>query len=367
MPAPALITILDEDHVMGLVRMALAGPEAADADQVKAFFAPEPFNPADLFLLGEGLRPADGVHLAPPFPDVTDAARQSSILLFRRFVVDAALIRGCDRLRLIQRLGERSDMIDRQAAAAREIWVSCLPRLSIAHTAEHAILLALAWAKQLLPADAVLRAGRFDPERNRPVDATAYNWIGLSNVSGLQGRAFGIVGLGEVGVLVARLARAFGMRVLYTSPRPRTAAQDAALGVECRSFEALLAESDFVSLHASNLPANAGLMGEAAFRQMQRDGFFINTSRGRLVDEDALYAALSQGTIAGAGLDVHRTEPRAPGDRFCKLPNVILTPHLAGGSRRTVLAEVASMLENCRSVLAGQAPRHAVLTGGGSA
>ena len=91
---------------------------------------------------------------------------------------------------------------------------------------------------------------------------------------------------------------------------------------------------------------------------MRRDAFVVNTSRGALVDEDALYDALHEGRIAGAGLDVHETEPREKTDRFCALPNVILTPHLAGGSRRGVLAEIDAIYDNFRSVLAGEPPKH---------
>jgi phosphoglycerate dehydrogenase-like enzyme len=122
----------------------------------------------------------------------------------------------------------------------------------------------------------------------------------------------------------------------------------------------LLAESDFVSLHANNLPENRGLLGAKIFAQMKPSAFLINTSRGRMVDEDALYDALTKGTIAGAGLDVHAEEPRPAPDRFAALRNVILTPHLAGGSRQGILHEIEEILDNCRAVLAGQPIKHQV-------
>jgi phosphoglycerate dehydrogenase-like enzyme len=102
------------------------------------------------------------------------------------------------------------------------------------------------------------------------------------------------------------------------------------------------------------------MVGASMFAQMKPTAYFINTSRGRMVDEAALHAALTSGTIAGAGLDVHFEEPRPTPDPFAALPNVILTPHLAGGSRKGVLEEVAGILDNCRALLAGGAITHRV-------
>ena len=113
-------------------------------------------------------------------------------------------------------------------------------------------------------------------------------------------------------------------------------------------------------MHASNLPENKGLIGAAIFAQMKPTAYFINTSRGRMVDEAALYAALTKGVIAGAGLDVHFEEPRPAPDRFAALRNVILTPHLAGGSRKGIVEEIEVILDNCRAVLAGQPIKYQV-------
>lgn len=111
-------------------------------------------------------------------------------------------------------------------------------------------------------------------------------------------------------------------------------------------------------MHASNIGPNDRLIGRVAFSTMKRTAFFINTSRGRPVDEDALFDALAAGTIAGAGLDVHRVEPRPANDRFASLPNVVMTPHLAGGSRLGLLNEAAAMFANMRAALAGATPPH---------
>jgi len=122
------------------------------------------------------------------------------------------------------------------------------------------------------------------------------------------------------------------------------ARQEQDLGLTYRPFEALLEESDVVSLHARALPETRHLFDRAAFRRMRRGAIFVNTSRGSLVDEAALAEALEERWIAGAGLDNHAVEPRAGGDRLSRLDNVVMTPHIAGGSRRALLEEVDLLL-----------------------
>jgi phosphoglycerate dehydrogenase-like enzyme len=229
-----------------------------------------------------------------------------------------------------------------------------VPRAVLQLTAEHAILLALALGKRLLEADDAVRKDRWDRDRVRPDHNVAYNWAGIANIGGLFGKTFGIVGLGEVGALAAGMARGFGMRILYCNRNRLPAAQEQKLCVEYAGIDRLLAESDFVSLHATNIPSNKGLIDDKTFAAMKPAAFFVNTARGPIVDEDALYDALTKGTIAGAGLDVHTIEPRPTPDKLTTLPNVILTPHIAGGSRKGVLKEIDVVLGNCRAVLAGQ-------------
>jgi phosphoglycerate dehydrogenase-like enzyme len=306
-----------------------------------AFFAPEAFDPAPLRAAARGIA-------------LAETPEQAEILVVRRAAVDAALLQRCGRLRLVQRLGERHDRIDLGAAAERGIHVSCLPRPSLIRTAEHAILLMLALAKRLPAADAAARAGA----PGGSPSSVAYNWPGMTGLGGLHGRTLGILGLGEVGALVARRAAAFGMRVLYTGRSRQPASVEAACGAAWRGLDALLAEADIVSLHASNLPANRGAIGARELGLMKPGALLVNTSRGALLDEAALLAALRKGRPGGAGLDVHAVEPRPQGDPLAMLPNVVLTPHIAGGSRLSVAEEVAQILANCHAVLAGGQPLH---------
>lgn len=353
--SPTQIAILDDDHVIRMVRFALGGPGEITEQWVRDFYLPEDMDPDRVYAAGRGLHEPDGVSLIPMAAKLDiHKGSDASILIFRRGSIDAAMMDANPRLKLIQRMGARSDGIDLAAAAARDILVSCLPRPVLHYTAEHAILFMLALSKRLLEADDAVRKDRWDRERVHPEHGVAYNWAGVSGLGGLFGKTVGIIGLGEVGALAAGMARGFGARVVYANRNRLPPEQEQKLGVDYAPLERLLGEADFVSLHANNLPGNKEMIGTAIFALMKPTAYFINTSRGRMVDEDALYLALTNGTIAGAGLDVHFEEPRFAPDRFSSLRNVILTPHLAGGSRKGILGEVEAILDNCRAVLAGE-------------
>jgi phosphoglycerate dehydrogenase-like enzyme len=349
------IAILDDDHVIRMARYALSGPGEIADQWVRDFFLPEDMDPARVYAAGRGLHEADGVSLIPMAAKLDlRQGSDASILIFRRGVIDAALMAANPKLKLIQRIGPRPDPIDLAAATARGIQVSCIPRQTIQYTAEHAILLMLALSKNLIEADAAVRHGGWDAARVHPENGVAYNYAGIRNLGGLFNKTVGIIGLGEVGSLAATMARGFGARVLYANRNRLPVEREQKLGVEYAPVPKLLAESDFVSMHANNLPENKGLLGASTFAQMKKTAYFINTSRGRMVDEDALYAALTADIIAGAGLDVHYEEPRPLEDRFAKLRSVIMTPHLAGGSRTAIVDEIDVILDNCRAVLADE-------------
>ena len=362
---PSTIAILDDDHVIRLTRYAISGPGEITTDWAREFFMPEEMDPARVHALGEGLHESEGVSLIPMSAkfDLRKGS-EADILIFRRGAIDAAFMEANPKLKLIQRLGARADAIDLAAAAERGILVSCVPRATLQLTAEHAILLMMALGKRLLEADDAVRKDRWDRDRVRPDHNVAYNWAGIPNIGGLFNKTLGIIGLGEVGSIAAGMARAFGMRVLYLNRNRLPAAQEERLGVKYTDLARLLAESDFVSLHATNIPSNRGLIDAKVFSAMKPSALFINTARGPIVDEDALDDALTKGTIAGAGLDVHAIEPRPQPDKLATLPNVILTPHIAGGSRKGVLSEIGVVLDNCRAVLAGKPIKYQVTSAG---
>ncbi|MBV7483215.1 2-hydroxyacid dehydrogenase [Bordetella sp. BOR01] len=340
------IVFLDDDPVIRIARYVLLNRH--DDPWVRDFFAPEL---ADLSVVrhsARGITSADGstVELA------SGPVRNADIIVYRRGLVDAGVLAANPALRLIVRLGERADGVDIAAAQAAGVNVVCVPRRTLRYTAEHALLLMMALARRLLPADRAVREGRYDAAHVHPIENVSYNWANLVGSTGLHGSTLGVIGLGEVGTLVARLGHAFGMHVLYYKRNRVSIGQESALSIEYAALDDLLAASDFVSLHVDNTPQNANLIGAAAFAAMRAQAFFINVSRGRLVDEDALYDALATGRIAGAGLDTHRIEPRPAHDRFSKLDNVILTPHFAGGARSGVLSEIDVIFKSIHEALA---------------
>lgn len=221
------------------------------------------------------------------------------------------LLQQLTGVRIIVQTGNHANHIDFAAAHDCGIVVAKASAGGSIGAAELAIGLALAVMRQIPANDAAVRRGEWSTP-STPV---------------LHGKALGIVGLGQVGRHVARIATAFGMRVLGWSPRLTDAAAKAA-GAERREIDDLLAESDVVSIHASLTPTSRGLLDVRRLALMKTSAYLINTSRGPIIDEAALIAALAEKRIAGAGLDVFDQEPLSPGHPLTKLPNVVLTPHM---------------------------------------
>jgi phosphoglycerate dehydrogenase-like enzyme len=349
----ARILFLDDDPVVRALRMILTD----DQDPwIADYFAPERIDLTRLLIAAKGLRAGDGAVIGNasdgPFDD-------ASAIVFRRGEINHAFMARHPRLRLIQRLGERTDGIDLAAAKGRGIRVSCLPRRTLIYTAEHGMLLMLALAKRLLAADRVVREGTGAQPMLAHAGSIVYNWAAF-NGTGLYGKTLGIVGMGEVGFLLAQRAHAFGMSIVYTKRRRAAPEQEAAVGAKFVTESELLESADFVSLMLPNLPEYERYAGSQFFAQMRPDASFINISRGALVDEDALYQALRAGRIAGAALDVHAIEPRPVQDRFARLDNVVLTPHLAGGAKSGLLDEFEIIGNNCLAAFRGEALHHEV-------
>jgi phosphoglycerate dehydrogenase-like enzyme len=354
------LTFLDDDHVMEVIRSLVSWREA-DASYVDRFFRPERVDLAELEEIGAGLRSA-GATCARAKTLAPDAVRESAVILFRRGQVTAEMMNQCPDLRLIQRLGESAGRIDLAAAQARGVAVSCLPRRTLIHVAEHVLMLMLALSRKLLPSDTAAR--RSAPGTTAQVGDVAYNWPGLSGIGLLAGKTLGIVGLGEIGILVARRAAAFGMKIIYTNREPVGVDCEQELAASFMPLRELLRAADFVSLHVPGTPSNRHLIGANELASMRKDALLINTARGMLVDETALFDALANGRLAGAGLDVHAIEPRPAGSQLATLPNIVFTPHIAGGSRTGVLDEARLVIENLEAAVSGRPVRHGVVVAG---
>ena len=214
-------------------------------------------------------------------------------------------------VRVIAQTGNHAAHIDFTAAHDRGIVVAQASGGYSIGAAELAIALALAVMRQLPRQDAAVRRGEWHTP-STPV---------------LHGKTLGVIGLGRVGAHVARLGKAFGMRVLAWSPR-LTDAVAAAAGAERRELDVLLAAADVVTMHCSLTPTSRGLLDARRLALLKPTAYLINTARGPIIDEEALLAALTARRIGGAGLDVFDEEPLPAGHPFTKLTNVVLAPHL---------------------------------------
>lgn len=251
--------------------------------------------------------------------------------------IDAELLAANDRLRGVSNYAVGVDNIDLDAATRNGIPVGNTPDVLTESTADLTWALILGVARNLVAGDAFLRAGRYrrwGPE----------TLLGHDVSPGGDGRrkTLGVIGFGRIGRAVARRARGFDMRVLAYGPRSRAAIEASALA-EWAELDELLGASDFVTLHAPGSRRNRHLIGARELRLMGPGAFLINTARGTLVDERALVAALHEGVIAGAALDVYEREPElVPG--LAQAPNTLLLPHLGSATRATRdrMAEIAA-------------------------
>jgi glyoxylate reductase len=266
--------------------------------------------------------------------------------------VDAALLGRAPRLRVVSNVAAGYDNIDLAAATAREIAVCNTPVPALHETtADLTFALILAVARRLGEAERYIRAGRWT------------HWSPQLLVGAdVYGRTLGIVGLGRIGQAVARRARGFGMNVLYTG-RQRRETAERELGATFVGLDDLLRRSDFVSLHVPATAETRRIIGRPQLELMARSAYLINAARGALVDQAALYDALRDGRIAGAGLDVFDPEPVAAAEPLLTLENVVAVPHVGGASlpTRERMAETAA--RNALAVLAGRQPPSCVNPG----
>lgn len=252
------------------------------------------------------------------------------------------------RLKVIANYAVGFNNIRVEEATKRGIIVTNTPGVLTETTADLAWTLLMASARRIVEADRFMRAGKYK------------GWAPMLFLGqDVYGKTLGIVGFGRIGEAVARRARGFSMKILYYDAHRRTPAEESELGVEYRELDALLREADFVSLHVNLDASTHHLIGERELGLMKPTAHLINTSRGPVVDEKALVAALCARKIAGAGLDVFEDEPAmAPG--LAELDNVTIVPHIASASveTRTKMATMAA--ENLVAALRGEKPANIV-------
>jgi lactate dehydrogenase-like 2-hydroxyacid dehydrogenase len=255
------------------------------------------------------------------------------------------------RARLLANFGVGFNHIDTGAAKARGLAVSNTPDVLTEATADLAITLLLMVARRAGEGERHLRCGAWTGWRPTHMMGTQ-----------VSGKVLGLVGMGRIARAVAGRAHGgFGMRVIFHDPYPPSPADAAALGAEPRpKLEQVLEEADFVSLHCPATPETRHLMNRERLAQMRRSAFLINTARGDVVDETALVEALSDGTIAGAGLDVFEREPQVS-PALLTMENVVLLPHLGSATTETRVAMGRRAVENLRLFFNGAPLRDPVV------
>ena len=250
-----------------------------------------------------------------------------------------------ENLRVISRNGVGYDAIDVPAATRRGIPVTITPEGNHQAVAEHALALLLAVARSIVQGATDTRHG---------------NWRRRTIFIPLRGKTLGIVGLGRIGRSVAVRAAGFGMRIVACEKFP-DAPFVARHDIELVDFDALLRQSDFVTLHAPMTPETRQLMNREAFARMKRGSVLVNTARGPMVDETALLEALSSGQLAGAGLDVLATEPPPADHPLLALDNVIVTPHVSALDSQAVEDMSVGAAQNIVDLFAGRWPTACVV------
>jgi glyoxylate reductase len=276
--------------------------------------------------------------------ELIEAVRASDALFcLLHDTIDADVVAANPKLRVIGSMTITPDRIDVAAATARGIPVTGIPALVTEATADLAMALLLAGARRIVEADTLVRRGVFPGAQSTYLEGR-----------GVAGKTLGLVGAGRVGQAVARRAHGFGMRILYHDPR-RAESGEAGLGLLRRSFDELLREADFVSVHVAYSNETHHLISARELAMMKATAYLINTSRGPVVDEAALIDALQQKRIAGAALDVYEHEP-VVAPALLALPTVVLTPHV--GSATADLREQMAMIvvDNILAVLQGHRP-----------
>ncbi len=249
------------------------------------------------------------------------------------------------KLRLVQLLSAGYDKCDIEAARRAGIPICNNGGANSVAVAEHTLMLMLAVCRRLIWQHQNVSGGRW----------RGNNWQ-EKHVYEVEGKTLGIIGLGTIGKKVARLARAFDMNVIYFDVLRLNEAQEDAIGARFRLFDEVLAAADIVSLHVPLLPSTRHMISTRELKLMQKHAFLINTCRGPVIDEPALVTALSDGEIAGAGLDVFDTEPPPANNPLFTLENVVLTAHMAGPTWENRAKRFRNAFDNVLRVHRGQTP-----------
>ncbi len=308
----------------------------------------EELSPAAIALLESSyqVRYTDGADRNKLLKAIADV---DAVIVRSATTIDAEALMHAPRLRVVARAGVGLDNVDVEAATKAGVMVVNAPASNVVSAAEHAIALLLALARNVPQAMASLRSGQWE--------RSAYTGVEL------QDKVVGILGLGRIGALVAHRLAAFEMTVIAYDPYV-PAARSTQLGVRMVSLDELLARADFITVHLPRNPETVGLVGDRELRLVKPEVRIINAARGGIVDEAALVAALREGRVAGAGIDVYANEPCTDSPLF-GLGNVVVTPHLGASTAEAQEKAGTQVARSVRLALDGELVPDAVNVQGG--
>ena len=308
----------------------------------------EELSPATIDALGPDfeIRHCDGANRAELLPALADV---DAVLIRSATKMDAEAIGAAKKLKVIARAGVGLDNVDVKAATQAGVMVVNAPTSNITSAAELAVGLLLACARNIAPANAALKGGAWKRSKYGGVE--------------LLDKVVGVVGLGRIGQLAAERLAGFGMKIIAYDPYvgPTRAGQ---MGVKLVSLDELLAESDFITVHLPKTAETMGLIGAEALTKVKPTVRIINAARGGIVDEQALADALSEGRVAGAGIDVYSKEPCTDSPLFA-FENVVVTPHLGASTDEAQEKAGIAVAKSVRLALAGELVPDAVNVSGG--
>ncbi len=277
--------------------------------------------------------------------EVAGRVADADIVITNKAPVRGAALEGASRLQLIAVAATGTDIVDVAACTSRGVVVSNIRNYAVNTVPEHTFALILALRRSILPYRESVARGRWQ-------EAAQFCFFDHP-INNLAGATLGVIGDGALGKAVAKLGEAFGMRVLFSDYKGTTG-----MGPLYTPFDEVLRTSDVITLHTPLLPSTKNLIAGPEFALMERRPLLINTARGGLVDEAALFDALRSGAIAGAGFDVTAPEPPPPDHplmRLLELPNFILTPHVAWASQEAIQGLADQLVDNIEAFCSGNA------------
>lgn len=362
---PIHVVFAEEDALFRLMEMGLRRALTPEGEKILRYFFGDEFSAP----LKELTTMADRLELPPAIEttvcrsgEVLDRTLPSAdFVVVEASTLGKKQVEACgSKTQLIQQFGRSYANIDVATARKLNIPVANLARLSSQSSADHITALILALARNLMKAHRSV-VGRRDPAAP-PVFAkdpprNKFNWAGIRNFKILSHSTIGFIGLGENSGFVARRMRSMGMRVLYFKRTRLSPEEEAGFGgVSYAPLDELLAQSDFVSLHIPYEKSTEKFAGREFFAKMKPGAYLINSARGGILDEVALYESLKAGHLGGAALDVYRYEPVPSNTPLLELDNVLWTPHISGGDPNYMINESEAVLTNISRVFHGKAP-----------